>query len=202
MINAQLILQRDFQPLPGDGLRMSRRAQPDKAFAAAMKMLRLRSGKALKELEPDVGVSQQAMNRWENATAVWPAERIGLYLQAIGKTRADLDEELDRVSKADADNVIPLPGRMNMTAEEVYDVSDESMAPWAEPGERIWVQRGVHPKRLEGCYIELKDGRRLIRLYERGADGYYFFRRINPDITERFGHDEVAAIHRIKYRGG
>jgi transcriptional regulator with XRE-family HTH domain len=86
---------------------MRRQTAKNPAFAAAMKLLRQRSGKSLAELQTDVGVSAQAMSRWENATAAWPEDRVALYLRAVGASEADLDRELYSVSED------PFPARFS-----------------------------------------------------------------------------------------
>ncbi len=183
---------------------MRRHAAKDPAFASAMKLLRQRAGKSLVELQADVGVSAQAMSRWENAAAAWPEDRVASYLRAVGASEADLDRELYSVSED------PFAGRFQRTSSwwqgfpaelESHIVSDESMAPWCEPGEKVFFQRGRQPKRLEGCVIEMKDGARQVRLYERERDGFLYFRRVNPESTEQVLHSQVLALHRIVLRG-
>jgi phage repressor protein C with HTH and peptisase S24 domain len=75
------------------------------------------------------------------------------------------------------------------------------MSPWAEPGEKVFFQRGRQPKRLEGCVIEMKDGSVQVRLYERERDGFLYFRRINPESTEQVLHSQIRGLHRIILRG-
>jgi len=183
---------------------MKRSVAKDPAFASAMKILRQRSGRSLVDLQAEVGVSAQAMSRWENAAASWPEERIASYLQAVGASEADLDREIYTVSEE------PLSPRFSRMAAwwqgfpeqlESHAVADESMSPWCEPGERVWFQRGLHPKRLQGCVIELKDGATMVRLYERERDGFLYFRRVNPDSTEQVLHSQVHALHRVILRG-
>ena len=183
---------------------MRRHTAKDPAFAAAKKLLRQRAGKSLAELQADVGVSAQAMSRWENAAAAWPEERVALYLRAVGASEADLDRELYSVSED------PFAARFQRTTAwwqgfptelESHIVSDESMAPWCEPGEKVFFQRGRPPKRLEGCFIEMRDGTRQVRLYERERDGFLYFRRVNPESTEQVLHSQVAGLHRIVLRG-
>ncbi|MFT4075017.1 MAG: helix-turn-helix transcriptional regulator [Asticcacaulis sp.] len=183
---------------------MRRQSAKDPGFAAAMKLLRQRAGKSLAELQADVGVSAQAMSRWENAAVAWPDDRIGAYLRAVGASEADLDRELYTVSET-----APFSRFSRESAWwqafpqelESHIVADESMAPWCEPGEKVFFQRGRPPKRMEGCLVELKSGERLVRLYERERDGFLYFRRINPESTEQVLHSQVQAIHRILLRG-
>ena len=161
-----------------------------------MKILRMKAGKSIKEIESDVGVSRQAISRWENATANFPEERIPLYLKALGKTQADVDREMAMLSEeAEPFQHSPLAGL------ESFDVTDESMSPWCEPGEVVLFQRGRHPRRMEGCLVEMKDGSVIIRQYLRERDGYVFLLRVNPESTEQYLHSTIAAIHKIAFRG-
>lgn len=172
-------------------------------LAAALRVLRARSKKSLKELQAEVGVSPQIMSRWENAVAPIPEDRLPLYLNAIGMSEADLEQEIN----ISANEVIIHPFPRNETPSdprgslESYEVKDESMSPWCEPGERVWFRRDQHPRRYEGCVVEMRDGTTLVRRYERERDGYYFFHRINPESTEQVLHSEVKGIHRITARG-
>ena len=169
-----------------------------------MKLLRQRAGKSLVELQADVGVSAQAMSRWENAAAAWPEERVALYLRAVGASEADLDREIYSVSET------PAQGRFQRVPPwwqgfpsdlESHVAADESMAPWCEPGEKVFFQRGRPPRRFEGCVVELKAGPVQVRLYERERDGFLYFRRVNPESTEQVLHSQVAGLHRIFLRG-
>ncbi|CAL4868984.1 hypothetical protein MMA231_03274 [Asticcacaulis sp. MM231] len=183
---------------------MRRHPSKDPAFASAMKLLRQRSGKSLVELQQDVGVSAQAISRWENAAASWPDERVALYLEAVGASEADLDREMYRVSEDGFSAKFPRHTPWNQGLPENLEshvISDESMSPWCEPGEKVFFQRGRQPRRLEGCLIELKDGGVLVRLYERERDGFLYFKRINPESTEQMLHSTVRGLHRIFLRG-
>ncbi|MEI9903633.1 MAG: hypothetical protein WDN06_06350 [Asticcacaulis sp.] len=84
---------------------------------------------------------------------------------------------------------------------EVFIATDESMSPWCEPGEKVFFERGRHPKRLEGCVVEWQDGARTIRLFERGGEGQVTVRRVNPDVSETYAQADIAGLHRIALRG-
>lgn len=180
---------------------MSRRRVQNPHLSAALRMLRLRSGKSLAEVAPGVGVSQQSLSRWENATASVPDDKLVLYLKTIDFTADDLEREIGMVSEDGPPAPLPpwwqgLPARL-----EVFIAGDEAMTPWCEPGEKVFFERGRHPKRIEGCVVELTGGARLIRLYERSHDGAVFVRRLNPDMVERYGEDDIEGLHRIALRG-
>ncbi len=179
---------------------MSRRRSQDPHLSQALRMLRLRSGKSLAEVAPGVGVSQQSLSRWETAGASVPDDKLALYLRAIDSTPDDLERELNMVSEDGPRQ--PQTWEALTAGLEAYAVSDETMAPWCEPGERVFAERGRHPKRLEGCVAELADGRRLIRLYERGDDDVVVLRRVNPSVSETYATGDILALHRIVWRGG
>jgi transcriptional regulator with XRE-family HTH domain len=185
---------------------MTRRTPPDFRLAQAMKMLRYRKGLSLKEIEPDVGVSRQAINRWENGTAKFPEDRLPLYLKAVGATQDDLARELqmlDEIEEDGRDIVLPQPAVADPLAGlEKLEIIDESMSPWAEPGEAVLYQRNRHPLRFQGCVLELKGKAPIVRLYEREKDGFVFVRTLNPDATEQYPYSEVTGRHRVIYRGG
>lgn len=179
---------------------MSRRRAQDPNLSSALRMLRMRSGKSLAEVAPGVGVSQQSLSRWENAAASVPDDKLALYLKAIDFTEDDLEREITMVSEDGPARLPPwwagLPGQL-----EVHVAGDESMAPWCEPGEKVFFERGRHPKRLEGCVVEMRDGTRLIRLYERSGDAAIVVRRVNPDVPETYAVSAIAGLHRIALRG-
>lgn len=178
---------------------MSRRRAQDPHLSSALRMLRLRSGKSLAEVAPDVGVSQQSLSRWENATASVPDDKIGLYLKAIDFTPDDLMREINMVSE-DGPSAAPwweaFPARL-----EVHIAGDESMSPWCEPGEKVFIERGRHPKRLEGCLVELAGGASLIRLYERSGEDTLVVRRVQPPASETYAQADIIGLHRIVLRG-
>lgn len=179
---------------------MMKRATQDPHLAQAMKILRMKAGKSLKEIEPSVGVTRQAVSRWENESASFPEDKVPLYLRAIGKTQADLDKEILGLSE-DGPSYTGPGAYSDFAALLKQQVIDESMSPWVEPGEWVWYQQGLHPRRSEGCVVELVDGTLLVRLYLREKDGYVFLQRINPESVEQYLHSDVKAIHKVKVRG-
>ncbi|WP_420470098.1 helix-turn-helix domain-containing protein [Brevundimonas sp. FT23042] len=58
-------------------------------------------------------------------------------------------------------------------------LSDDELAPWAASGVVLEYAPGRWPRRDQGCVIDLADGRRLVRLYER-AEGEVLVVRGGP----------------------
>ena len=177
---------------------MSRPRSQDPRLSAALRMLRLRSGKSLAEVAPGVGVSQQSLSRWENAAAGVPEDKLALYLKAIDFTSDDLEREINMVSEGGP--LLPPWWQGFPSGLEAYVVADESMSPWCEPGETVLFERGRHPRRLEGCIVELAGGK-MVRLYERGNDDMVVLRRINPGVSETYAAADILGLHRIALRG-
>lgn len=181
--------------------RMTKRESIDADLAAAMRRLRLLSGKAMKELVGALNVTQQAVSRWENAQVNFPPDKIPVYLDAIGATQADLERMYSGLTEGGAEFKGPSAAQ-GLEGLETFEVTDESMSPWCEPGENVYFQRGKHPKRMEGVLVEFRDGRRLVRLWGRERDGHIFLHRVNPESTEQYLHSDITGFHRIAFRGG
>lgn len=184
---------------------MKPRTPIDPIPGKALRRLRLISGKKLKEIEPDVGVTQQAMSRWETAQIVFPLDKIPVYLKAIGRTEADLAREVRTLREEGQGGVQAIVSHAppnSVDGLEAFQVRDESMTPWCEPGEVVLFQRGNHPRRLDGCLVEMVDGARIVRLFQRQDGGKIVLQRFNPAGFEEYAADKIAAIHRISYRGG
>lgn len=64
-------------------------------------------------------------------------------------------------------------------AVERVQLSNDDLAPWAASGVVLEIDPGRWPRRDQGCVIDLTDGSRLIRLYER-ADGDRLYLRGGP----------------------
>lgn len=78
-------------------------------------------------------------------------------------------------------------------------LSSDDLAPWAASGVTLEYAPGRWPRRDQGCVIEMADGRRLVRLYER-TDGEVLIVRGGPhglSVEERLPRDQtrdVAAV--------
>ncbi len=177
---------------------MSSRVIPHPDIGPALRRLRRLSGKPIKQIEGLLGVTQQAISRWETAQVNFPPEKVKPYLDAIGATDADLERMLVGVSEPPS---LPASPTLVSNGLEAIEVTDESMSPWCEPGEWVVFQRARHPKRMEGCVVEFRSGKRLVRLFGRERDGQVFVQRVNPEATEEFSQSDIVGIYRIASRG-
>ena len=84
-------------------------------------------------------------------------------------------------------------------AREQVQLSNDDLAPWAASGVVLEVDPGRWPRRDQGCVIDLLDGTRLVRLYDR-ADADRLHLRGGPgglaseSSVERAGVARVAAV--------
>ena len=85
------------------------------------------------------------------------------------------------------------------TATERLQISNDDLAPWAASGVVLEFDPGRWPRRDQGCVIDLTDGSRLIRLYDR-ADADRLYLRGGPDglddetVLDRGRAIRVAAV--------
>ena len=73
---------------------------------------------------------------------------------------------------------------------ERLQLSNDDLAPWAASGVVLEFDPGRWPRRDQGCVIDLIDGQRLVRLYDR-ADGERLYLRGGPG-----GLDVETALER------
>jgi hypothetical protein len=89
------------------------------------------------------------------------------------------------------------PNRAPLT--ERLQLSNDDLAPWAASGVVLEFDPGRWPRRDQGCVIDLTDGSRLIRLYDR-ADADRLYLRGGPGglatetALERAQTTRVAAV--------
>jgi transcriptional regulator with XRE-family HTH domain len=82
---------------------------------------------------------------------------------------------------------------------ERLQLSNDDLAPWAASGVVLELDPGRWPRRDQGCVIDLTDGSRLIRLYDR-ADADRLYLRGGPGglaaetALERVRTTRVAAV--------
>jgi len=82
---------------------------------------------------------------------------------------------------------------------ERLQISNDDLAPWAASGVVLEFDPGRWPRRDQGCVIDLTDGSRLIRLYDR-ADADRLYLRGGPDgldaetVLDRGRAVRVAAV--------
>jgi hypothetical protein len=62
-------------------------------------------------------------------------------------------------SEGQAYAATPAPQRLRL--------SNDDLAPWAASGVVLEYEPGRWPRRDQGCIIDMADGRRLVRLYDR-----------------------------------
>lgn len=83
-----------------------------------------------------------------------------------------------------------------------FQVSDDDLWPWAASGVVLEYEPGRWPRRDQGCIVELRDGRRLARLY-RGADETTLYLRGGPDgfgSEQRVQREEMQSISAVVAR--
>lgn len=79
---------------------------------------------------------------------------------------------------------------------ERLQLSNDDLAPWAASGVVLEFDPGRWPRRDQGCVIDLVDGGRLVRLYQR-ADGDRLYVRGGPAGLEAESALDRAAIARV-----
>ena len=79
---------------------------------------------------------------------------------------------------------------------ERLQVSNDDLAPWAASGVVVEFDPGRWPRRDQGCVIDLGDGQRLVRLYER-ADADWLYVRGGRDGLETVSRIARASVARV-----
>jgi transcriptional regulator with XRE-family HTH domain len=154
-------------------------------------------GEALAALRRDQGLSQaEAGARLGMTSQGWglyeAGKRPGLFRPdvqrrltgALGLSVEDLALAATRIvaeSPAPATGVAsddrafnPAPASARVPSREQVQLSNDDLAPWAASGVVLEVDPGRWPRRDQGCVIDLQDGERLVRLYDRAdADRLY-----------------------------
>lgn len=79
-------------------------------------------------------------------------------------------------------------------------LSNDDLAPWAASGVVVEFDPGRWPRRDQGCVIDLTDGHRLVRLYDRADADWLYVRGGDGGLTgtsrvARTSIKRVAAIH-------
>jgi transcriptional regulator with XRE-family HTH domain len=81
-------------------------------------------------------------------------------------------------------------------------LSSDDLAPWAASGVTLEYAPGRWPRRDQGCVIDMADGRRLVRLYER-AEGEMLVVRGGPgglSVEERIPRADTRAVSAVVAR--
>ncbi|CAN5119993.1 hypothetical protein BH09PSE1_BH09PSE1_04650 [soil metagenome] len=155
-----------------------------------------RLGEALAALRRDQGLSQaEAGARLEMTSQGWglyeSGKRPGLFRPdvqrrltgALGLSIEDLALAAAR-NAGDASNGAAsgvasadrsfTPAPSAQTSRERLQLSNDDLAPWAASGVVLEFDPGRWPRRDQGCVVDLTDGVRLVRLYDRAdADRLY-----------------------------
>ncbi len=79
---------------------------------------------------------------------------------------------------------------------ERMQLSNDDLAPWAASGVVLEFDPGRWPRRDQGCVIDLTDGTRLVRLYQR-ADGDRLYVKGGPDGLDAETALSRAAVARV-----
>lgn len=86
-------------------------------------------------------------------------------------------------------------GRAPAGAERLQ-LSNDDLAPWAVSGVMLEFDAGRWPRRDQGCVIDMKDGGRLVRIYDR-ADSDRLYVRGGPqglDVETVLGRADVIRV--------
>ena len=78
-------------------------------------------------------------------------------------------------------------------------LSTDDLAPWAASGVTLEYAPGRWPRRDQGCVIDMADGERRIRLYER-SEGEVLVVRGGPgglSVEERIARDQTRAVSAV-----
>lgn len=97
-------------------------------------------------------------------------------------------------ARAFADGPVPETRRLQL--------SSDDLAPWAASGVTLEYAPGRWPRRDQGCVIDMADGRRLVRLYER-AEGDLLVVRGGPgglSAEERIARADTRAVSAVVAR--
>ena len=81
-------------------------------------------------------------------------------------------------------------------------LSNDDLAPWAASGVVLEFDPGRWPRRDQGCVIDLADGTRLVRLYQR-ADGERLYVKGGPaglEVETSLDRTEVARVAAVRAR--
>lgn len=170
---------------------MARHEQDQEALSLGEALAQLRRDAGLSQAEAGaaVGMTSQGWGLYESG------RRSGLFrpdvqrklTAALGASPEAL--ALARVATSDTPAVVmthgvnspardwrPAPAETRSPTLETLQLSDDELAPWAASGVILEFDPGRWPRRDQGCVIDLADGRRLVRLYDRAEADTLFVR--------------------------
>jgi transcriptional regulator with XRE-family HTH domain len=180
-------------------------------------------GEALATLRRDQGLSQaEAGARLDMTSQGWglyeSGKRPGLFRPdvqrrltgALGLSVEDLALAVARAGPAAPESATGVastsrgfsPAPAARSACERMQLSNDDLAPWAASGVVLEFDPGRWPRRDQGCVIDLNDGDRLVRLYDR-ADADALYLRGGPAglaSEQRLARAEVARVAAIVAR--
>jgi len=90
----------------------------------------------------------------------------------------------------------PSPVQARSPMLETLQLSDDDLSPWAASGVILEFDPGRWPRRDQGCVIDMTDGRRLVRLYDRAEADSLFVRggAGGMTATETLARAEVRRV--------
>lgn len=158
------------------------RFEPDselRRLAEALTALRRARGLSQAEAGARVGMTSQGWGLYEAArrpglfrpdvqrrlTGALDATPESLAL-ALGAGPTVAEAPADGVRSRDAAFAGP-PAPAEPSGVERLQLSNDDLAPWAASGVVLELDPGRWPRNGQGCVIDLADGRRLVRLYQR-----------------------------------
>jgi transcriptional regulator with XRE-family HTH domain len=175
-----------------------------------------RLGDALADLRRARGLSQAEAGRRAGMTSQgWglyeAGKRSGLFRPDVQRRlTAAIDAAPEELGPAGgATSPSPGPGMASdgrpwapAPALQRLQLSNDDLAPWAASGVVLEYELGRWPRRDQGCIIDMADGRRLVRLYDR-ADAEALVVRGGTgglDAEERIVRAETRAVSAVLAR--
>ena len=179
-------------------------------------------GEALASLRRDRGLSQaEAGARVAMTSQGWglyeAGKRPGLFRPDVQRrltAALDASSEDLALAAARADGVSPMvsvtgvesgarvwvgspkPAGASGVDVERLQLSNDDLAPWAVSGVMLELDAGRWPRRDQGCVIDMNDGGRLVRIYDR-ADSDRLYVRGGPqglDVETTLARADVARV--------
>ena len=183
-----------------------------RALGEALAALRRELGLSQAEAGARIGMTSQGWGLYESGrrpglfrpdvqrrlTGALDASAEDLALSAA-RGAADAATVADGVESGARTYDTGIPARSSPTGSlrtERLQLSNDDLAPWAASGVVLEIDPGRWPRRDQGCVIDMIDGRRLVRLYDR-ADGEHLYLRGGPGGLEAPESLERARTRRV-----
>ncbi len=183
--------------------------QDARALGEALAQLRRDAGLSQAEAGAAVGMTSQGWGLYESGrrSGLFRPEVQRKLTAAVGASPEAL--ALARVATSDtpaletangfnspARDWRPAPAITRSPALETLQLSDDELAPWAASGVILEFDPGRWPRRDQGCVIDMADGRRLVRLYDRAEADTLFVRGGTGGISAIEALDR-SAVRRV-----